>query len=108
LLELTGAEISINRVPPGEFIPFTHTHKENEEVYIVLRGSGFFFIDGEEFPIQEGSVLRVDPAGERAWKSGGEDMYFICIQAKQGSIRQTTRQDGARGTSRPSWMAKEA
>jgi hypothetical protein len=38
-------------------------------------------MDGEEFPIQEGSLIRVAPDGERAWKAGAEDLYFICIQA---------------------------
>ncbi len=31
----------------------------NEELYIVLKGSGIFYMDGDEFPIQEGSLIRV-------------------------------------------------
>ena len=36
----TGCEISFGTLNPGEAVPFFHSHKENEEVYIVLRGSG--------------------------------------------------------------------
>lgn len=62
-------------------------------------------MDGDEFPIQEGSLIRVAPAGERAFKAGSEDMYFICIQAEEGSLSQATLEDGVRrlGTA-TSWI----
>ena len=49
-LGLTGCEVSLNRLPAGKGMPFVHAHKKNEELYIVLRGNGTFFVDGEEFP----------------------------------------------------------
>lgn len=78
-LGLTGCEVSLNRLPAGKGMPFVHSHKKNEELYIVLGGSGTFFVDGEEFPVQEGSLIRVAPEGERAFTAGDEDLYFICI-----------------------------
>ena len=33
VLELTGAEVSINRLPAGAGVPFVHSHKNNEEIY---------------------------------------------------------------------------
>jgi len=39
-LELTSCEISLNCVPKGFKLPFNHKHKQNEEVYIVLKGKG--------------------------------------------------------------------
>ena len=38
-LDLTGAEISINRLPAGAGVPFVHSHKNNEEIYGVISGS---------------------------------------------------------------------
>jgi len=105
-LGLTGCEVSLNRLPAGKGMPFVHTHKKNEELYIVLKGSGIFYMDGEEFPIQEGSLIRVAPAGERAWKAGEEDLYFICIQAEAGSLSQATLEDGVRPGTKASWMKK--
>jgi mannose-6-phosphate isomerase-like protein (cupin superfamily) len=87
-------------------MPFVHTHKKNEELYIVLRGSGTFYVDGVEFPIQEGSLIRVGLDGERAWKAGEEDLYFICVQAEVGSLTQSTIEDGVRPTTKASWMKK--
>ena len=103
-LGLTGCEVSMNRLPAGKSVPFLHAHKHNEELYILVRGSGTFHVDGAEFPIAEGSVIRVDPAGERAWKAGDEDLYFICIQTERGSLQQATRDDGIILESKASWM----
>ncbi len=105
-LGLTGCEVSLNRVPAGKGMPFVHAHQKNEELYIVLRGNGLFFADGEEFPIEEGSLIRVAPEGERAWKAGDEDLYFICIQAEAGSLTQATLVDGIRLKTKASWMKK--
>ncbi|SJZ40293.1 Cupin domain-containing protein [Trichlorobacter thiogenes] len=105
-LGLTGCEVSLNRLPAGKFMPFIHSHKKNEELYIVLRGSGMFYVDGDEFPIQEGSLVRVAPEGERGWKAGDEDLYFICIQSEAGSLTQATLEDGKRLESKASWMKK--
>lgn len=103
-LGLTGSEVSLNRLPAGKGIPFVHAHKKNEELYIVLRGSGTFFVDGDEFPVQEGSLIRVAPAGERAFKAGSEDLYFICIQTEAGSLSQATLEDGVRTDTKTRWM----
>lgn len=107
-LGLTGCECSLSRIPKGVGMPFVHAHKENEELYIVIRGKGTFYIDGEEFPIQEGSLIRVDPPGARAWKADDEDLYIICIQTKAGSLNQATRQDGIIIQEPTSWLKTES
>ena len=48
VLGLTGAEISINNLPAGAGVPFVHTHKKNEEIYIILSGKGSAVLDGEK------------------------------------------------------------
>lgn len=103
-LGLTGCEISVNSVPAGKFTPFVHSHKMNEEVYIVVSGKGMYHVDGEEFAIQEGSVIRVAPEGKRAIKSGDETLIYICIQAQRGSLTQATMEDGALDEEKASWM----
>jgi uncharacterized cupin superfamily protein len=102
-LGLTSAEISFNYSPAGEFSPFVHYHKLNEEVYIILSGKGMFMVDDEEFPIQEGSVIRVAPEGARAIKAE-DDMAYICMQAQAGSLTQSLMADGGMSDSKASWM----
>lgn len=106
-LGLTGCEVSLNRLPAGKGIPFVHAHQKNEELYIVLRGTGTFFVDGEEFPVREGSLIRVAPSGARAFKAGSEDLYFICIQSEAGSLSQATLEDGIRLATPTSWIKEK-
>ena len=65
VLGLTGAEISINNLPAGAGVPFVHTHKKNEEIYIILSGKGSAVLDGEKVDFAAGDVIRVAPAVKR-------------------------------------------
>lgn len=103
-LGLTGCEVSLNCLPAGKGTPFIHAHKKNEELYIVLRGNGFFYVDGDEFPVCEGSLIRVAPDGARVITAGSDDLYFICIQAEAASLSQATLNDGYMVEARASWM----
>lgn len=103
-LGLTGCEISVNYAPPRGGAPFVHSHKLNEEVYIIVSGKGVFMVDGEEFDVQEGSIVRVAPAGERALRAGDEPMAYVCIQAQAGSLTQATHDDGVITETKASWM----
>lgn len=101
LLHLTGAEISLNKLPAGKSLPFYHKHQVNEEIYIFIRGTGEFQVDGTSFPVQEGTVIRVDCAGERCWRNRStEDLYYIVIQVTTGSCSQSTTADGV-GVAKP-------
>lgn len=62
-LQATGAEMSFQQFAPGGSVGFLHTHKTHEELYIILGGDGEFQVDGQVFPVGEGSVIRVSPAG---------------------------------------------
>ena len=89
LLKLTSCEISINTVPKGFKVPFNHKHKQNEEIYIVLKGNGIITIDGANVPINEGSAVKIPPSASRTIENtGDEEMQFICIQAKADSLEQ--------------------
>lgn len=88
-LELTGCEISINTVAQGFKVPFNHKHKQNEEVYIVLKGEGILTIDGNAVNVKEGSVVKVMPAASRTLENTGKGVFqFICVQAKANSLEQ--------------------
>lgn len=85
LMNLTSAEVSLNRLPPNSGMPFCHRHQKNEEIYVFVRGKGEFQVDGESFPVEEGSVVVVSPEGSRCWRSGpDEPLHFIVIQAPAG------------------------
>jgi mannose-6-phosphate isomerase-like protein (cupin superfamily) len=104
-LALTGSEISINELPPGVGVPFLHSHKRNEEVYIVVKGKGRFQVDGDEFEVAEGSVIRVDPAGARCITADSQSsIRYICIQTEAKSLVQFTEGDGVILETKPTWL----
>jgi len=104
-LALTGSEVSINELPPGVSVPFIHSHKRNEEVYIVLKGKGRFHVDGDEFEVEEGSVIRVDPAGQRCITADSQSsLRYVCIQTEARSLVQFTEGDGVILETKPSWL----
>jgi mannose-6-phosphate isomerase-like protein (cupin superfamily) len=104
-LALTGSEISINELPAGVSVPFVHSHKRNEEVYIILKGKGRFYLDGEELEIAEGDVLRVDPAAGRCMRADDRAaIRYICVQTEANSLVQFSRGDGVILEDKPSWL----
>ncbi len=94
-LHLTATECSFNRTPANVAVPFVHTHKQNEELYLIVEGSGQFYLDGEIIEIKAGDAVRVDPPCERCLKAGPEGIAYYCIQAKAGSLEQFTMTDAA-------------
>ncbi|HEY9901121.1 MAG TPA: cupin domain-containing protein [Candidatus Sericytochromatia bacterium] len=109
LLDLTSAEISVNKLLPGKSIPFYHKHRLNEEIYIFLHGQGEFQVDDYVFPVKEGTVVRVDCDGERCIRNTSqmEDIFYIVIQARAGSYSEHTIQDGIGVQKQVSWAGKE-
>lgn len=93
-LGTTGSEISFGALPANTALPFFHAHKQNEEVYLVLKGSGKMQIDDDVFDLQEGTLVRVNPQGARSLKSGPDGMLFMCMQTKAGSLQEWTGADG--------------
>ncbi len=100
-LELTGMEVSLNCLKAGQGSSFVHQHRQHEELYIFLKGRGQFQVDGDIVGVQPGTVLRVTPAGKRAWRNHGrEDLEFVVIQANIGTL---TGQDGVRHEGPVEW-----
>ena len=94
-LSLTGAEISINKLPAGANVPFIHSHKNNEEIYGIIAGKGKAIIDDEEINLTTGDWLRISPAGKRQFfASEDSELTYICIQVKENSLEGFTTDDG--------------
>lgn len=91
----TSCEISFGSLEAGQAVPFFHSHKANEENYIILSGEGRFQVNDDVFPIAEGSIIRVATNCDRNIKNtSSTPMVYICIQAKEGSLGDFTMNDG--------------
>lgn len=90
----TSCEISFGTLAPEAAVSFFHSHKANEENYIILSGKGRFQVDDDAFDIAEGSIIRVSTGCDRNIKcTSPEPMTYICIQAKESSLGGYTMTD---------------
>lgn len=92
----TGAEFSFQVFAPGQETGFLHTHTSHEELYFFLKGSGEFQVDGDVFPVREGSVVRVAPEGRRSVRNNGtEPLVMLCVQYRGNTFTDRDAADGA-------------
>lgn len=94
-LGATGSEFSFQVFQPGTESGFLHTHKNHEELYFFLSGKGEFQVDGEVFPIAEGSVVRVNPVGRRSVRNNGTTpLVMLCVQYRGNTFTSEDAADG--------------
>ena len=103
-LGLTSAEISFNTMEANTAIPFLHKHKENEEIYIAVKGKGQMILNDNYVDMEEGTVVRVGTDTERAIRNNSEELFsFIVIQAKENSLEGSNVSDGYGIEKKPNW-----
>ena len=97
-LELEQSGLSYQRVPPGYRFPYGHTHKKQEEVYVVVYGSGRMKLDDEVVELKEWDAVRVPPGTWRGYEAGPEGLEIIVIGAPNlGGLRAKTSRASATG-----------
>lgn len=92
-LDLTGCEVSVNKLPAMTSVPFVHAHTNNEELYI----------DGEVVDIAKGDAFRIDPEGHRAILALDPGLQFICIQTQKNSLQGFTTEDAKMCEDKAPW-----
>ena|SRR5215475_12229106 len=64
-------------------------HDENatgqEEVNVIVRGSGVYRVDGEEIPVTVGTFVRFDPETTRQIVAGPEGLSMVAVGSPRGS-----------------------
>jgi mannose-6-phosphate isomerase-like protein (cupin superfamily) len=71
--------VSYFRYGPGYRTGSGHSHREQEEVYVVVSGSGRMKLDDEIVSLQQWDVVRVAPATVRAFEGGPDGLEVIAI-----------------------------
>jgi quercetin dioxygenase-like cupin family protein len=67
------------RLHPGKRSPFVHRHREAEEVYVILRGSGWVKLGEEIREVAELDAIRIAPELPRAFEAGSDGLEFIAF-----------------------------
>jgi len=71
--------ISYQRLAPGVRQPFAHRHGKDEEIYIVLAGSGQVRLDDETADIGPLDAVRVGPETVRGFAAGPEGLTLLAV-----------------------------
>jgi mannose-6-phosphate isomerase-like protein (cupin superfamily) len=80
-LRLEESGLTYQRVPPGYRFPYGHTHKTQEEVYVVVRGGGRMKVDAEIFDLKEWDAVRVPAGAWRGYEAGPDGLEILVIGA---------------------------
>jgi quercetin dioxygenase-like cupin family protein len=71
--------ISHWRYDPGMRVPMGHRHREQEEAYVVVGGSGRVLLDGDVREVRQWDVVRVSPQVVRAFEAGSDGLELIAV-----------------------------
>ena len=80
-LELEQSALSYQRIPPNCRFPYGHTHTTQEEVYVVVRGSGRMKVDDELVELEQWDAVRVPPGTWRGYEAGADGLEILVIGA---------------------------
>jgi mannose-6-phosphate isomerase-like protein (cupin superfamily) len=95
-LELERSGLSYQRIPPGYRFPYGHTHKTQEEVYVVVRGTGRMKLGDEIIDVREWDAVRVPPGTWRGYEAGPDGLEILVVGAPSLGTGQREDVDGAR------------
>jgi quercetin dioxygenase-like cupin family protein len=85
-LDLLAFGINWFELPPNaDGVQHDEKDSGQEEVNVIVRGSGTYVIDGEEIPVREGDVFRFDPETTRGPKAGPDGLTMVAVGARRGS-----------------------
>jgi mannose-6-phosphate isomerase-like protein (cupin superfamily) len=73
--------VSYFRYGPGFRSPIGHRHREQEEAYVVVSGSGKVKLDDEVLDLALWDVVRVSPTVARAFEGGPDGIELVAIGA---------------------------
>jgi mannose-6-phosphate isomerase-like protein (cupin superfamily) len=89
--------VSYFRYGPNFRSGIGHSHREQEEVYVVVNGSGRIKLNDDIVELRQWDVVRVAPATVRALEGGPDGLEFIAIGAD--------RPEGGDGVRAENWWA---
>jgi uncharacterized cupin superfamily protein len=75
--EQTG--VSHFRLRAGKRSPFSHRHRNAEEIYVILAGAGRVKLDDDLFAVRAHDAIRVAPGVARAFEAGPDGLEFLAF-----------------------------
>ena len=73
--------LSLFTLEPGFRIPFGHKHETQEEVYVVVRGSGRIKVEDDVVELGEWDAIRVGKGTMRNVEAGPDGIEYVAFGA---------------------------
>jgi uncharacterized cupin superfamily protein len=80
-LGMENAGLSYLRLEPRFRVPWGHSHKQQEEVYVLVSGSARIKIDDEIRDMKQWDAVRLHRDTVRSFEAGDDGAEFIAIGA---------------------------
>jgi mannose-6-phosphate isomerase-like protein (cupin superfamily) len=96
-LECSGCGLTYLSLGSGWRTPFGHTHKTQEEIYVLVNGSARMKIGDEIVDMKPFTAVRVSPEAMRSYEGGPEGAELIVIG--------TPRTGGGDADMEPGWWS---
>ncbi len=71
--------VSLFRYTADMRSPIAHSHREQEEAYVVVAGSGRVLLDGDTQELRQWDVVRVAPDVVRAFEAGPAGLDILAV-----------------------------
>jgi mannose-6-phosphate isomerase-like protein (cupin superfamily) len=78
-LEIGSFGFSYQKLTPNFRQPFGHNHKEQEEAYVVIAGTGRVKVGDDVLDLRQWDVVRIDPNVTRQFEAGPDGLEYIAI-----------------------------
>jgi quercetin dioxygenase-like cupin family protein len=71
--------VSLFQYAPNYRSKNAHSHKVQEEAYVVVKGSGRVLLDGTVVELKQWDVIRIAPEVTRAFEAGPDGLELIAV-----------------------------
>ena len=78
-LQTGDTGLAFHRIQPGKRQGFAHRHRQAEEIYVVVAGSGSVVLDGDVRALRHLDAVRVAPPVLRAFEAGPDGMDLLAF-----------------------------
>ena len=95
-LGLAESGLTFQHLPPGYRFSIGHTHKRQEEVFVVVGGSGRMKLDDEVIDVGKWDAVRIPPGTWRGYEAGPDGLDLLISGAPHLGENPRDDVEGAR------------
>jgi quercetin dioxygenase-like cupin family protein len=93
-LDATKLALSLQRLKPSQRMPFGHSHEQQEEVYVIVGGSGRLKLDDDVVDVGRWDAVRIAPEVIRGVEAGPDGLELLAFGAPATGLQDAQQEMG--------------